>query len=101
MIRWMLTGFAVTGFALGIMGVPLDVVAALCVVLIVGFVVGVAAARRELDRLTAHLDDERGGDYTYDQTDAGYYAALDDVRTSARLVRLPAYDRRKREELHA
>jgi hypothetical protein len=46
-----------------------------------------------LERITDRLADERGGDYTYDPTDAGYYAALDDVRAAAGLS---ATDRSRR-----
>lgn len=49
---------------------------------------------RQVERITDDLADTRGGDYTNDPTDAGYYAALDDIRAG---VGLPPTDRRKRE----
>jgi hypothetical protein len=49
--------------------------------------------RRAIEQITDRLADERGGDYTYDQTDAGYYGALDDVRQA---VGLPPTNRDKR-----
>lgn len=50
--------------------------------------------RDEIERLTDRLADERGGDYLDESVDAGYYAALDDLRA---LVGLPPTDRRRRD----
>ncbi len=44
-----------------------------------------AHAKAEIERITDRLADLRGGDYTYDQLDAGYYTALDHVRAAAGL----------------
>lgn len=52
-----------------------------------------ADQREAIDALTTKLADDRGGDYTYDQTDAGYYGALDDLRA---LAGLAPTDRSKR-----
>lgn len=56
---------------------------------------GLMFVRRSAVRhLTDRLADERGGDYTDDPADAGYYGALDDMRQACSL---PPCDRSKRD----
>lgn len=52
------------------------------------------AVQAGVEELTDRLAEERGGDFTDDPIDAGYYGALDDLRE---LVVLPPVDRSKRE----
>lgn len=51
-------------------------------------------ARIIIDTLTTQLADDRGGDYLGESVDAGYYAALDDLRAK---LNLPPTDRSRRD----